>query len=194
MMQTTRGNRGRGRVQAPQRNVQARVTNLNHQLRGTKFTPPPQPRAYTAIPWNSLTLEFERVVEDSATSELELIVSEVRTAIQAKVGSSPKFKAVRYESWCTADGLSYPTLKAEFFDIVDQDPINPEARSQQSDRGTLNMPAKIGFLPPMTDQKRVLSGTDDAVKLLKISTGGATTGMVLLLRVHVLWKYVNATF
>lgn len=134
------------------------------------------------------------MVETNEPNEVELLVSEVRAKIQTLVGSSPKFKAVRYESWCTANGLSYPTLKAQFFDIVDQDSINPEARSQQSDRGTLNMPAKIGFLPPMTDQKRVLSGVDDAIKLCKITTGGATTGMVLLLRVHVLWKYVNATF
>jgi len=192
-MQRNGGNRGRGRAPPPQR-AQARITNLNHQLRGTKFTPPPQPRAYTAIPWNSLTLEFSQAVVSAETKELEINVTDVRTAIQEVVGSSPKFKAVRYECWGTANGLSYPTLKAEFFDIVDQDPINPEARSQQSDRGTLNMPAKIGFLPPMTDQKRVLSGTDDAVKLLKVSSGEIESGMILLLRVHVLWKYVNATF
>jgi len=192
-MQRNGGNRGRGRAPPPQR-AQARITNLNHQLRGTKFTPPPQPRAYTAIPWNSLTLEFSQAVVSAETKELEINVTDVRTAIQEVVGSSPKFKAVRYECWGTANGLSYPTLKAEFFDIVDQDPINPEARSQQSDRGTLNMPAKIGFLPPMTDQKGVLSGTDDAVKLLKVSSGEIESGMILLLRVHVLWKYVNATF
>lgn len=189
-----KGNRGRARASAPQRNVQARVTNLNHQLRGTKFTPAPYPRSFTAVPWNSLTIEIEQPVVDEGSAELEVTVSRIRTEIQAKVGSIPKFKCTRVESWCTADGLSYPTLKAEFFDLVDQDPINPEARSQQSDRGTLNMPAKIGFLYPMTDQKRVLSGPDTDIKLFKVGTGGATDGMVLLVRVHVLWKYTGASF
>jgi len=193
-MMQVRGNRGRARAPAPQRNVQARVTNLNHQLRGTKFTPAPYPRSYTAVPWNSLTVEFEQPVTDSGSTELEVTVSEIRTKIQEKVGAIPKFKCIRVESWCTADGLSYPTLKAEFFDLVDQDVINPEARSQQSDRGTLNMPAKIGFLYPMTDQKRVLSSPDTAIKLFKVGTGGAESGMVLLARVHVLWKYTGASF
>ena len=192
-MMQVRGNRGRARAPAPQRSAQARVTNLNHQLRGTKFSPAPYPRSYTAIPWNSLTVEFEQRVDDT-TQEIEVTVNSVRTKIQEKVGSIPKFKCIRAEGWCTADGLSYPTLKAEFFDLVDQDPINPEARSQQSDRGTLNMPAKTGFLWPMTDQKRVLSSPDTAIKLFKVGSGGAESGMVLLVRLHVLWKYTGAAF
>jgi hypothetical protein len=179
---------------ASQRNVQARITNLNSQLRGTKFTPPPQPRSYTAIPWNSLTIEIEQAVEDAASSELVVDANAVSAAIQLVTGSIPKFKVQRYEGWCTATALSYPTLKAEFYDVVDQDPATgvKEPRSQQSDRGTLNMPAKVGFLPPMSDQKRVLSGSTQ--ELCRFSTGGALTGMTLLSRVHVLWVYTNATF
>lgn len=193
-MMQVRGNRGRARAPAP-RPVQARVTNLNHQLRGTKFTPAPHPRPYTAVPWNSLTVEFEQKVVSAETNEIDVTVNDVRSAIEEKVGSIPKFKVIRAEGWCTANGLSYPTLKAEFFDLVDQDPINPEARSQQSDRGTLNMPAKTGFLWPMTDQKRVLSGPDTAVRLFKVTNGtNNDSGMVLLVRLHVLWKYTGASF
>jgi len=188
------GNRGKGRRNGPQQNMMAKVTNLNSQLRGTKFNPPPQPRSYTAIPWNSLTIEIEQPVEDAASAELVISASTVSTAIQAVVGSIPKFKVQRYECWSTANGLSYPTLKAEFYDLSDQAIGALEPRSQQSDRGTLNMPAKVGFLPPMTDQKRVLSSTDAATVLAKFTTGDAISGQTLLSRVHVLWVYSNATF
>jgi len=188
------GNKAKGRQNNSQRNMMARVSNLNTQLRGTKFNPPPQPRPFTAIPWNSLTVEIEQPVEDAATAELVLTAASVSTAIQAKVGSIPKFKVQRYECWSTASGLSYPTLKAEFYDLSDQAVGALEPRSQQSDRGTLNMPAKVGFLPPMTDQKRILSSTDGATVLAKFNTGEAVTGLTLLSRVHVLWVYSNASF
>lgn len=189
-----RGRRGRGAAPGPRRNLQARISNLNNQLRGTKFSPPPFPRLFTVVPWNSLTVEFEQAVTDTASATLEITANSIRSKIQEIVGSSSKFKAIKFEAWCTATGLSYPTLKAEFFDIVEQVVENPEARSQQSDRGTLNMPAKAGFLLPMSDQKRVLSSEDNAYKLCKVSTGGAETGMVLLVRVHVLWQYYAASF
>lgn len=175
-----------------QQRAQARITNLNHQLRGTKFTPAPQPRAYTAVPWNTLTLEFEQLVTDDTTAALELTVADVSTAIQAIAGSIPKFKVVKYEAWVTATGLSYPSLKAQFFDVVEQVPGSLEPRSQQSDRGTLNMPAKVGFIPPMTDQKRVFQA--ESIRFANFSTGGADSGMTFLVRVHVLWKYNAASF
>jgi hypothetical protein len=194
-MNQARGIGGRGRQVVPRQNVQARVTNLNHQLRGSKFIPPPYPRTFTAVPWNSFTCEFEQAVTGASSSELEIDVSAVRQVMQTKVGTgSLKLKVVRYEAWCTADGLSYPTLKASFFDLGDQDTLIPEARSQQSDRGTLNMPAKVGFLPPMTDQKKVLGVNDTDIKLCTVNSGGAESGMVLLVRVHVLWKYAQASF
>lgn len=192
-MQNT-GVRGARRAQVPaqQQRAQARLTNLNHQLRGTRFTPAPQPRAYTAVPWNSLTLEFEQAVEDDQTDELELTVSTLSTKIQTITGSIPKFKVVKYEAWVTATGLSYPSLKAQFFDVVEQVQGTEEPRSQQSDRGTLNMPAKVGYIPPMTDQKRVFQA--ESVRFANFATGGAQTGMTFLVRVHVLWKYNAASF
>ena len=191
-MMQGKGNRGRGNGGAPQRRTQARVSNLNNQLRGTKFVPSPYPRPFTAVPWNSLTVEIEQEA-GSGTSVLNVSVSDIRTKVQEISGSVAKIKVLRAEVWCTANGLSYPSLKTQFYDLEQMDdPTNAEPRSQQSDRGTLNMPAKAGFLWPMNDQKRVLASSENSYKVLDATAG--TTGMVLLVRVHVLWHYTNATF
>jgi hypothetical protein len=192
------GRRGRGRAVANQRRTQARVNDLSHQLKGTKYNPTPFPRPFTAVPWNSLTVDFENKVE-TGENQLELTVTAILTRINEKVGSDAKFKVIKAEVWCTASGLSYPTLKTEFYDLSYT--ANPagdsEARSQQADRGTLNAPAKTGFMWPMTDQKQVLTNPEAQYKVLYARTGAEANsgvGTVLYARVHLLWKYTAASF
>ena len=187
-----RGKRGGANSVASQRNTQARISNLNNQLRGTKFVPPPVPRPFTAVPWNTLTVEIEQEVT-SGTLALNLSVSDIMTKVQEISGVAVKIKVSRAEVWCTATNLSYPTLKTVFYDL-DQIPAGTpaEPRSQQSDRGTLNMPARSGFLWPMSDQKLVLGADETDFKVLDAS--GVGTGSVLLVRVHVVWQYANASF
>jgi len=186
-------NRGRGRFPraAPRKpTVDQRFRMMERRLTGHKTVPATNPPAFVQLPWNSWT--FERT--DSTTSDLQginITVGDVLTQIRARLliadNADIRIKVQSSQIWCTAASLVYPDLEATFFELSGETTsIGQNPRSSQRDKGTLNMPARCGYMYPSAD-KREIVGADQSQ--LIIANGIATaTGSELTFRVQVLWQ------
>lgn len=181
---TARGTRG-----AP--NAVAMVRRLENRVSGHRFTPSPFPTTFVERPWNSWT--FERSAVTSAASEASLIsvtdiVNQIRSrcAIAAE-GNNILIKVQSASAWVTAGGaLIYPDLECVFYELSSASTSDQAIRSQQRDKGTLNMPAKAGYMYPMSDQKEILSADDSNIFIFSAIAGD--TGSIITTRVHLLWQ------
>lgn len=185
--------RGRGRAPraAPRRpTVDQRFRNLERRLTGHKTVPSTNPPAFVQLPWNSWT--FERV--DNTTSDLQGfnitvgdILTQIRSRINIDANADIRIKVQSAQIWCTAANLIYPDLESTFYELsgettsTDQNP-----RSVQRDKGTLNMPARCGYMYPSADRREIVGQNQQG---LIISTGIATqSGSDITFRVQVLWQ------
>jgi len=186
--------RGRSRVRAmvPSRSptVDQRFKMLERRLTGHKTVPATNPPAFVQLPWNSWT--FERA--ETTNSDLQGIsitvndvLSQIRTRVNLADGADVRIKVQSSQIWCTAAGLVYPDLEATFYELSGESTSTSQnPRSNQRDKGTLNMPARCGYMYPSAD-KRDIVGTDQGG--LIISNGIATSsGSELTFRVQVLWQ------
>lgn len=179
----------RGRVPRPNPAMQA-VRALERRMNGHKTVPANNPPAFVQRPWNSWT--FERL--ETTTGELQGVNITVGDVIQqirnkcaiAADGNQILIKVQSAQIWCTASGLIYPDLDAAFFELAGESTsIDQNERSAQRDKGTLNMPAKVGYVYPSSDRKEILNGNDSA---LIICNGIASeTGSNLTFRIQVLY-------
>jgi hypothetical protein len=93
--------------------------------------------------------------------------------------------------WNTATGGSFaqPSMEGLFWELTTDSGGSYSVRSEQYDHGTLNIPARVGYLYPLTDRKEVHTSSNDshivARFVVPASTGG--NGNVTV-RVHVLWN------
>lgn len=185
-------NRGRargGRVPRPNPAMQA-VRNLERRMTGHKTVPANNPPAFVQRPWNSWT--FERLeTTDANLQGVNITVGDVIDQIRTKCaiaaqGNQILIKIQSSQIWCTASGLIYPDLDAAFYELAGETTSTDQnERSSQRDKGTLNMPAKVGYVYPSTDRKDILNVND---RSLIICNGIATeAGSNLTFRVQVLW-------
>lgn len=173
-----------------QESVNQRIRQLERRLTGHKTVPATNPPAFVQVPWNSWT--FERT--DTTSQDLQgfnITVNDVLTQIKNRLllqdNSDLRIKVQSAQIWCTAAGLIYPDLEATFYELAGETTSTSQyPRSVQRDKGTLNMPARCGYMYPSAD-KREIVGTPQAG--LIISTGVATqTGSELTFRIQVLWQ------
>lgn len=186
-------NRGRARRQVGNGQTRAMqaVRNLERRMTGHKTVPANNPPAYVQRPWNSWT--FERL--DTTTQDLQginITVQDVIDNIRAKCaiaasGNQILIKVMSAQIWCTASSLVYPDLDAAFYELAGESTSTEQnERSTQRDKGTLNMPAKCGYVYPTSDRKDILGTARGG---LIICNGIATnSGSNLTLRVQVLWQ------
>jgi len=185
--------RGRGRFQraAPRRpTVDQRFRNLERRLTGHKTVPATNPPAFVQLPWNSWT--FERT--DNSTSDLQGfnitvgdILTQIRSRLQLSDGADIRIKVQSSQIWLTAANLIFPDLEATFYELsgestsTDQNP-----RSVQRDKGTLNMPARCGYMYPSADKREIVGANQST---LIVANGIATTsGSDITFRIQVLWQ------
>lgn len=183
--------RARGRRAAPRGpTVDQRFRMLERRLNGHKTVPATNPPAFVQLPWNSWT--FERT--ETTTSDLQgvsILVSDILAQIKARLllttGADLRIKVQSAQIWCTASNLIYPDLAATFYELSGESvPTNQNPRSSQRDKGTLNMPARCGYMYPNADKREIL-GTNQGG--LIVSNGVATSsGSELTFRVQVLWQ------
>lgn len=168
-----------------------RVANLERRISGLKTTPSPVPPSFVQRPWNSFT--FERT--DTSTGSLQLIditVGDILEQIRGRVGLQPlssetpanvRVKLQSSQVWCTAASLLQPDVEVNFYGVSS---AAAGPRSTQRDIGTLNMPAKCGYIFPLPDQKELLYN-DQAAELV-VSAQPVAIGSLVTFRIQVLWQ------
>jgi hypothetical protein len=157
---------------------------------GTRTVPPPVPKPFVQYPWNPWTYEGSFATE-SADQVFKIRVQEIMDDLKVKLVlpniDNLKLKIQSAQVWCTASGLVYPSLRAEFYELNADGGVNAiSIRSTQSDKGTLNMPAKAGYKYPVSDAKDVLNSSDTLLDVVAASASGV--GSNLTFRVQMLWQ------
>lgn len=170
--------------------VDQRFRMLERRLTGHKTVPATNPPAFVQLPWNSWT--FERT--DITTSDLQGfnitvgdVLTQIRSRLQLTDVADIRIKVQSSQIWCTASGLVFPDLEATFYELTGETTSTLQyPRSSQRDKGTLNMPARCGYMYPNSDKREVV-GSPEAQ--LIIANGVATTlGSNITFRVQVLWQ------
>jgi hypothetical protein len=115
------------------------------------------------------------------------LASQIRTKCAiAETGNQILIKVQTASAWVTAAGLVYPDLQAVFYELSSASSTDQSIRSEQRDKGTLNMPAKAGYMYPMSDQKEILGNDDSGMLIVSAIAGDA--GSIITTRVHLLWQ------
>lgn len=185
----TRG-RGRGRATNQSRAMQA-VRNLERRMTGHRTVPANNPPAFVERPWNSWT--FERL--DGTTGDLQGInitvgdiISQIRSKCAIAEGNTQILVKIQSSQvWCTASTLIVPDMSVTFYELAGETSSTEQnVRSAQRDKGTLNMPAKCGYVYPASDRKDILGSS--RAGLLICNAVATATGSNLTFRVQVLWQ------
>lgn len=170
--------------------LQQELATLRHQMSGVKTTPSPNPGTYVALPWNAFTYERE-VVTTTASQTFDTSVTEVLTQLLLRIGlSSATHISIKIRSaqvWGTSAGPDFPLpdILVGFHELANPQTANT-VRSTQRDKGTLNMPAKTGYLWPSSDSREVLDSSTPGLKL--ISAAATDIGTYVTVRIQFLWK------
>jgi len=156
---------------------------------GCKTRPPQIPRTFVQYPWNSWTYESVFTTTDSIDS-FSVTVEQLTADLTGKLGLSNddglRLKIQHAQVWCTASSLVYPSIQADFYEINGNQANNASVRSTQIDKGTLNVPARAGYMYPVSDSKDVLNGGDTQLNV--VAAKADATGSTLTFRVHLLWQ------
>merc|ERR1712096_50202 len=88
----------------------------------------------------------------------------------------------------TAVGPNFaqPSLEGLFWELATDSGGSYSVRSEQYDHGTLNIPARVGYVYPLTDRKEVHTASNDSHVVAKFTVpAGGNNGNVTA-RVHIL--------
>lgn len=175
---------------ATQQELRAVERRLTNRMMGHSFKPSMEPTAFVQRPWNSWT--FERT--NTTTGELEgvgITIANIISQIQSRNGLDSDNKVVlKIQSaaiWCTAAGLIQPDIECKFYELNEKTVLPQQPRSVQRDLGTLNRPAKCGYVFPLADSKEIIFD-DESALLVTVATAVAV-GSVVTTRIHVLWQF-----
>merc|ERR1712100_479765 len=167
---------------------------MERRLTGRKTVPQDNPPAYVALPWNSFT--YEKTWEAGQAGAIQsTTVQEIISQIVARVclADTPprvadvRLKVLSCQTWGTVGAtLLVPELLAEFFELSGESTTTQRPRSSQRDIGTLNKPAKAGYVYPVADQREIVA--DENVLLRVADVTAVYQGMNLTTRVQVLWQ------
>jgi len=187
-----RGRAGRGRQannRSTQSHIERRFNALERRLTGAKTVPAENPPAFVQLPWNSWT--YERAVTTSAALEtitvsVDNIREQIRGNVKLATDADIRIKVQSAQMWVTAPTLLYPDLEATFFELSgEKQAADQYARSIQRDKGTLNMPARCGYMFPSADRREILGASE--VSLNVVAGRPTAEGSELTFRVQVLW-------
>lgn len=166
------------------------ISTLRKEIMGHKRMPSMDPSTFVQLPWNNWTFERTIGAADAAV-DLEYKVNDVINQIAVRVGLTSvencRIKVQSCSAWITAEGVpAVPDLTAEFFELSGQQIGQIQyPRSLQRDKGTLNKPAKAGFMYPLADRKEIFGSPEG---LLKLATFSKAANCSLTVRISVLWQ------
>ncbi len=169
--------------------MQQELRDIKRSIAGAKFVPKPDPPTFVEKPWNPWT--FNRTARTTAEEmSMPITVADVITQISNKLGLTADRLVVKIQRaavWCTVgDTIFQPDISCSFYEVSEKTVAPQMARSEQRDLGTLNRPARVGYIYPMVDQKEIIYKAEE--QLLILNAVAETTGSLITVRVHVLWN------
>ena len=164
---------------------------------GHKLVPALRPPQIIRLPWNSYT--FSATFATTSSSVISVSIGSIRGQIIAQMGltGAPGTISLKVNSayaWNTAaGGLAQPSLQGLFWELRTDSGGSYSVRSEQYDHGTLNIPARVGYLYPLSDRKEVHTSSNDSHVVCKfaVPSGSLPNGNVTV-RVQVLWNCAAA--
>lgn len=186
--------RGRGMRGNSQQSPRTLVRNAQRRDGGHKVVPSLRPPQIVRLPWNSYT--FSATYGTSTASEITVTVGNIRQQIVSLMGFTGasgiiSLKVNSASAWNTAvgPGFSQPSLQGLFWELSTDSGGSYSTRSEQYDHGTLNVPARVGYVYPLADRKEVHTPLNDSHVVAKftVPSGNLPNGNVTV-RVHVLWN------
>jgi len=191
-------NRGRGRGRNSRQSNVSRTVNaaVRREARhdaGQVFTPSLLPPDFARIPWHPFTFSAT-FAGDSATGIITsntlrgTIIGICGIANTAKV----EIKVERARAWNISkggtDGFNMPNLVTKYFELATNQNGTQSVRVFRNDHGTLNMPARTGYVWPLRDRCEVLSN-DETVDVMSIN---GPTGTNVVVMINILYRTLGA--
>ena len=174
--------------------TQSELKSQRRDMDGGKVLPPIIPSTFNQLPWNSWT--FERASAVQAPGSFEVItIQDIISQIVTRIGlrdedpiAEVRIKVSQAAAYLTADGLVYPDMVTEFYELAGQDAGDVQyPRETQRDKGTLNIPARAGYKFSSADRRQIFGTSKGTTKIMRVtSTPGE--GAMLTTRVMVLWQ------
>lgn len=185
-----RGRRNNNRTQQTARQMVRAAAKADH---GHKIVPAMRPPQFVRLPWNSYIFSATYVTSADSNS-IRISIATIRQQIISRMGltGSPGVLSMKVQSaqaWNTAIGPSFaqPSLESLFYELSTDSGGSYSVRSEQYDHGTLNIPARGGYLYPLTDRKEVHTKLNDSHVVATFVTPPAANGNVTV-RVKLLWN------
>jgi hypothetical protein len=159
---------------------------------GHKVVPALRPPQIVRQPWNSYT--FSATYDTSSSSVVTVNIGSIRNQIvglMGLTGASGRI-ALKVQSaacWCTSVGPGFfqPSIEGLYWELI---PVSSgevyNVRSEQYDHGTLNIPARTGYVWPLADRKEIHSPETDSHVVCKYSVP-TNSNLNITVRIHVLW-------
>jgi len=194
-MTNRRGRRPRGGATHNTARLQQEMQALKNSINGTKTSPTAVPRAFVQIPWNSWTFERSNITNADFVEEF-VTINDIATQLRGKIGLVPsadlRIKIQSAQIWATVSStLLQPDITCRFYEINGES-SNAPPRLEKRDLGTLNMPAKAGYIYPATDKREIIRPTDSGS--VRVCSGSAVaSGTTVTLRVQILWQQTVST-
>lgn len=185
--------RGRGRGQSRsdiQRQINAAIRRSNRHDNGQHFVPSLLPPQFVKVPWNSFTFSASY----TGGSPIHVKSSTLRDYVRGLVATSNisviSIKVEKARVWNIAvggsSGFKMPNLSSSFYELTLNHSNIQNVRSTQSDHGTLDLPARTGYVWPISDRTEVLSNTED----INLLTTYGVQGSTVVVMVNFLWRSV----
>jgi len=189
-----RGRRGR-------RRGGRRVATAQHYFTGSvQRNLPIEPPQFNTTPMYPLTIELREPYQSTPTAynlTPSIIAAQVRGQF-GTTGGNLVFKVKSCQIYGIADASSVaPAVNADFTNLTPQldDNATPTApigvyygiAAKLKDVGTLNRPAKIGFVWSQQDQNRIIS-ENSTFEIVNWAFAGIATG---IFRLHIMFGYAG---
>merc|ERR1711964_549358 len=165
---------------------------------GKKLVPALRPPQIVRLPWNSFT--YSATYRTDSASEITISIGSIRSQIISLMGlqGAPGIISLKVQSayaWNTSVGPNFtqPSLQGLFWELSTDSGGSYSVRSEQYDHGTLNVPARTGYLYPLNDRKEVHTVQNDSHVVAKFTVPSSSlpNGNVTV-RVQVLWNCAAA--
>lgn len=161
---------------------------------GHKVVPALRPPQIVRLPWNSFT--YSATYDTSASTAITVSIGSIRNQIASLMGfpgdataGKVSLKVQSASCWCTSVGPSFaqPSIEGLFWELapVSQGEVY-NVRSEQYDHGTLNIPARTGYVWPLSDRKEIHTQETDSHVVCKFAAP-INAALNVTVRIHVLW-------
>jgi len=190
--------RGRGRgISNTQRVVNNAIRRNERHDRGQLISPTPYPPKFAVFPWNSYTYStsFKATTGTTISIGTDDLKARLRAALGFKDDALLTLKIERARVWCISIGdaasnsFAMPNLTVRYLELSSNALGVSSLRQEDRDHGTLNMPAKSGYVWPLRDRCEVFSNSENKNFCLVESY----TGVEVVVMVNFLWRAGKGT-